>query len=101
MAAESKRKIFVTEAQMKYILAKQGLLTEDGESIGGATTTFSVGAETTRGDMGYDVPAFAKSKNKNKKEKGTSGDFFKGAMDRTPGLSCSDHIGSDGKVHSK
>lgn len=102
VTAESKtRKIYVTESQMKYILANQGLLTEEGEGIGGATTTFSVGAETTRGDMGYDVPAFAKSKNKNKKEKGTNGDFFKGAMDRTPGLSCSDHVGKDGKVHSK
>ena len=27
-----------------------------GEGVGGATSTFSVGGDTTRGDMGYDVP---------------------------------------------
>lgn len=106
VTAESmKRRIRLTEAQMKYILREQGLLTEEGEggAIGGATTTFSVGAETTRGDMGYDYPAFAKNKNTrtNKNQKGTDSDFFKPAMERKPGFSCSDHVGDDGKVHSK
>jgi len=105
MGENKKRNIYLTEEQMNYILKKQGVLNEEGEAggIGGATTTFSVGAETTRGDMGYDVPAFSKNKNttQNKKQKGLKTDFFAGAMDRTPGLSCADHVGKDGKVHSK
>jgi hypothetical protein len=59
-----KRKIKLTESQMNYILNKQGL----DES----TTTFSVGAETTRGDMGYDAPAF----------------IDKETAEREPGFSC-------------
>lgn len=44
---------------------KRGGINEEGEgggaaggegSLGGATSTFSVGGDTTRGDMGYDVP---------------------------------------------
>jgi hypothetical protein len=77
------KNIYLTESQLKYILKE--------EALGGATTAFSV-ADTTRGpgDIGYDVPAFAKSKNtkKNKKEKGTDSDFFKPAMEREPGFSC-------------
>lgn len=78
------RKIYLTETQFKEI-AKM-LIREEGEA-GGATTTFSVGADTSRGDMGYDVPAFGKSKNKNRKEKGTNTDFFKDSMVRKPGFS--------------
>ena len=77
------KKIYLTEAQFRYILKEEAV-------AAGATSTSSVGAETTRGDMGYDVPAFGKSKNtrKNKSEKGTDGDFFKPAMERKPGFSC-------------
>ena len=77
------KNIYLTESQLKYILKE--------EALGGATTAFSVD-DTTRGpgDIGYDVPAFAKSKNtkKNKKENGTDSDFFKPAMEREPGFSC-------------
>lgn len=59
-----KRKIKITESQMNYILEKQGL--------NETTTTFSVGSETTRGDMGYDAPAF----------------IDKETADREPGFSC-------------
>jgi hypothetical protein len=48
---------------MNYILEKQGL---------DETTTFSVGAETSRGDMGYDAPAF----------------IDKETAEREPGFSC-------------
>lgn len=77
------RKIYLTEEQFNYILKEEAI-------AAGATSTSSVGAETTRGDMGYDVPAFGKSKNslKNKKENGTDSDFFKSAMERKPGFSC-------------
>lgn len=77
------KNIYLTESQLKYILKEEAV-------AAGATSTSSVGAETTRGDMGYDTPAFGKSKNtrKNKKEKGTGTDFFKPAMDRKPGFSC-------------
>ena len=77
------KNIYLTESQLKYILKEEAV-------AAGATSTSSVGAETTRGDMGYDVPAFSKSKNtrKNKKEKGTNSDFFKPAMEREPGFSC-------------
>lgn len=77
------KRIYLTEEQFKRILQEEA-------SAAGATSTSSVGAETTRGDMGYDVPAFGKSKNtrKNKNEKGTDGSFFKDAMDRKPGFSC-------------
>lgn len=84
-AESMKKRIKLTESQMNYILAKKGLLNEEGEggSIGGATTTFSVGADTTRGDMGYDVPAFGGSS-----KKGPKKDFFSDAMSRKPGECC-------------
>ena len=47
-----------------YILNKKG--------INETTTTFSVGAETTRGDMGYDAPSF----------------IDKETAERKPGFSC-------------
>ena len=77
------KNIYLTESQLKFILKEEAV-------AAGATSTSSVGAETTRGDMGYDAPAFGKSKNtnKNKKEKGTDSDFFKLAMEREPGFSC-------------
>ena len=83
------KNIYLTEAQLKYILKEEAV-------AAGATSTSSVGAETTRGDMGYDTPAFGKSKNtrKNKKEKGTDTDFFKPAMEREPGFSCK-RVGDD------
>lgn len=59
-----KRRIKLTESQMDYILNKKG--------INETTTTFSVGAETTRGDMGYDAPAF----------------IDKETAERKPGFSC-------------
>lgn len=78
------KRIYLTEEQLNYIIKEEAI------AAGGATSTSSVGAETTRGDMGYDAPAFGKSKNtnKNKKEKGTDSDFFKPAMERKPGFSC-------------
>ena len=78
------RRIYLTEEQLNYIIK------EEAVAAGGATSTSSVGAETTRGDMGYDAPAFGKRKKnkKNKKEKGTDSDFFKPAMEREPGFSC-------------
>jgi hypothetical protein len=60
----NKRRIKLTESQMDYILNKKG--------INETTTTFSVGAETTRGDMGYDAPAF----------------IDKETAERKPGFSC-------------
>lgn len=83
------KNIYLTETQLKYILKEEAV-------AAGATSTSSVGAETTRGDMGYDTPAFGKSKNtrKNKKEKGTDTDFFESAMEREPGFSCK-RIGDD------
>lgn len=72
--AESKksRRIFVTEEQLRRILEEEGL------GAGGATTTTSVASETTRGDLGYDVP-FLGSQGKT--------DFMKPAMERKPGFS--------------
>lgn len=54
-----KRRIKLTESQMDYILNKKG--------INETTSTFSVGAETTRGDMGYDAPAFIDKETKERK----------------------------------
>ena len=62
----NKRRIKMTESQMEYILGKQGLIDE-------STTCGSVGADTTRGDMGYDVPV-------------PFGD--KETIEREPGFSC-------------
>lgn len=74
ITAESKksRRIFITEEQWNKILEEEGL------GAGGATTTTSVASETTRGDLGYDVP-FLGSKGKS--------DFMKPAMEREPGFS--------------
>ena len=70
ITAEGKkgRRIFITEEQYERILKEEGL--------GGATTTFSVGSDTTRGDMGYDV-AGLKGKSR----------FMEPAMEREPGFS--------------
>ena len=75
ITAEGKKgkRIFITEEQYERILKEEGL--------GGATTTTSVGSETTRGDMGYDVPFLGKAKGKNGSK------FMKPAMDREPGFS--------------
>lgn len=54
-----KRRIKLTESQMDYILSKNG--------INETTSTFSVGAETTRGDMGYDAPVFLDKETKERK----------------------------------
>lgn len=51
------KKITFTKKQVDYILEAQGV------SLDEATTTSSVGAETTRGDIGYDAPGFATKKN--------------------------------------
>lgn len=77
ITAESKksRRIFVTEEQFNMILKEEGL------GAGGATTTTSVASETTRGDLGYDVPFLGKAKGK------SSSKFLKPAMDREPGFS--------------
>ena len=77
ITAESKksRRIFVTEEQFNMILKEEGL------GAGGATTTASVASETTRGDLGYDVPFLGKAKGK------SSSKFLKPAMDREPGFS--------------
>lgn len=77
ITAESKksRRIFVTEEQWKKILEEEGL------GAGGATTTTSVASETTRGDLGYDVPFLGKAKGKSNSK------FLKPAMDREPGFS--------------
>ena len=74
ITAESKksRRIFVTEEQWNRILEEEGL------GAGGATTTTSVASETTRGDLGYDVPFLG--------SKGDS-DFMEPAMERDPGFS--------------
>ena len=62
--------VFENEEEMKQeilnssdgeVYRTRGGINEEGEgggegSIGGATSTFSVGGDTTRGDMGYDVP---------------------------------------------
>lgn len=59
------KKVYVTEEQLKKymssLLNKKNMysfLNEEGEGAvgGGATTTFSVGANTSRGDIGYDSP---------------------------------------------
>ena len=85
ITAESKksRRIFVTEEQFQRILKEEGL------GGGGVTTTFSVGAETTRGDMGYDAPFPGKGKSKNK--------FLEPALDRTPGGICINHMEDETK----
>lgn len=77
VTAESKksRRIFVTEEQWRRILEEEGL------GAGGATTTTSVASETTRGDLGYDVPFLGKAKGKSNSK------FLKPAMDREPGFS--------------
>ena len=63
------KRVIFTEAQMKHICECNGInpdmLKEDGEGMGGATSCASVGAETSRGDIGYDAPAFDSKKNKN------------------------------------
>ena len=77
ITAEAKkgRRIFITEEQYEKILKEEGL------GAGGATTTTSVASETTRGDLGYDVPFLGKAKGKSKSK------FLKPAMDREPGFS--------------
>lgn len=57
-----KKRIKLTESQMNYILNKKGI-----DSVNEATTTTTVGAETTRGDMGYDAPAFIDKETKERK----------------------------------
>lgn len=83
ITAEAKkgRRIYITEEQYQRILEEEGL--------GGATTTFSVGAETTRGDMGYDAPFPGKGKKKNK--------FLGPALDRTPGGICINQMDDETK----
>lgn len=78
--AKKYKTVYVTENQINKIKTK--MLKEDGECAG-ATTTSSVGAETTRGDLGYDAPAFIGKDKKKKKD-----NFLKPAMDRKPGFSC-------------
>jgi len=77
ITAEAKkgRRIFITEEQYEMILKEEGL------GAGGATTTTSVASETTRGDLGYDVPFLGKANGKSKSK------FLKPAMDREPGFS--------------
>lgn len=85
------RKIIFTESQWNHILESNGidpkLLSED---LGGATTTTTVGAETSRGDIGYDAPAF----NPKKGDK-----FWNSAMTHSKkgGVSC-DHLDKNGKA---
>ena len=83
ITAEAKkgRRIYITEEQYQRILEEEGL--------GGATTTFSVGSETTRGDMGYDAPFPGKGKKKNK--------FLDPALDRTPGGICINQMDDETK----
>lgn len=74
------RRVRFTEEQMQYIMECNGIspdmLQEDG-----ATTCASVGAETTRGDIGYDAPAFNAKKNDK---------FWKDSMthNKKGGISC-------------
>ena len=62
-----KRQVFSDEENMKKkildgpdgeVYRKRGGIKEEGEAgaIGGATSTSSVGSDTTNGDVGYDVP---------------------------------------------
>ncbi len=45
----------MSEEQLKKYM--YSLLNEEGEgAVGGGTNTFSVGANTSRGDIGYDSP---------------------------------------------
>lgn len=50
------KKVYVTEEQLKEYMSN--ILKEEGVGAvgGGATTTFSVGANTSRGDIGFDSP---------------------------------------------
>ena len=49
------KKVYVTEEQLKKYMSS--LLNEEGEgAVGGGTSTFSVGANTSRGDIGYNSP---------------------------------------------
>lgn len=58
------KKVYVTEEQLKKymssLLNKKNMysfLNEEGEgAVGGGTSTFSVAANTSRGDIGYDSP---------------------------------------------
>ena len=69
------RHICITEAQLKDLARN---------FVKEATTCGSVGGETTRGDMGYDVPAFAPSKDGKGKK---NNKFFKDSLIRKPGMS--------------
>ena len=55
------RKVIFSEEQMKHICECGGT---NYEEILEATTCGSVGASTTRGDMGYDTPGFDTSDKK-------------------------------------
>ena len=55
------RKVIFTEEQLKHIAEACG---GNGDEILEATTCGSVGASTTRGDMGYDTPGFDTSDKK-------------------------------------
>lgn len=54
------RKVIFSEEQMNHILEAQGVTPEILE----ATSCASVGASTTRGDVGYDTPGFDTSDKK-------------------------------------
>lgn len=72
---KSGKHIYITEAQLKELARR--LIKE-------TTTCGSVGGDTTRGDMGYDAPAFLQNKEGNGKK---NDKFFKSAIERKPGFS--------------
>ena len=77
------RKIYLTEDQITLIV--RNLIKEDGEGgVSGGNTCTGVGGDN---GMEYTAPAFGKSKNKNRKEKGLNNDFFKDSVIRKPGFS--------------
>jgi len=56
-AESQKRKVVFTESQMRYIMEAQEVDLDEATTCGG------VGAETSRGDVGYDAPGFTSKKN--------------------------------------
>lgn len=58
------KKVTFSKKQLDYIMEKCGVTPEQMKEIDEATTCGSVGASTTRGDMGYDTPGFDTSDKK-------------------------------------
>ena len=76
------KKVTFSEKQWDYIMEKCGVSPEKMKEIDEATTCSSVGASTTRGDIGYDAPIGVKKNDPS-------------LVHQKPGGICCGHVGDE------